>query len=336
MFSEGMSRQPSSVPAGLIETARRQAGLLNARQFEAYGLDWDRRKVLIDSGALVQVRPRVVLLLAAQPRAVNRSEELDLCRVQTALLGPLACGPTAVVTGIPALVLAGVQGAPQRFVPEVTLRCGGPCLPRDGVRVRRTPVKESVLCFGVPCVLPQVALAQAVCEVSHLTGVALMDSARNRQIIGENDFIAARRLTFRKRGSVNAKAWWAESDPRADSPAETVARITCTDLGFPPDMLQLKVFDRNGAWVGRIDLAWRLPDGSWLLGEVDGVDWHNERRQVERDLNRQNALLSPITTIRRWTGGAAFKGRLADEVAEILSASGWKPGCPAPSRLYLP
>ncbi len=201
--------------------------------------------------------------------------------------------------------------------------------------MRRDRVGATVNRYGVACVTPSAALAQAVPECDRTTAVVLMDSARSSGLLDDEGFATARELSRGRRGAARSRQWWGESDPGSQSPAETWARLTCTDAGFRPDVLQLAVRKRSGRFLARVDLAWALPDGRWLLGEVDGVAYHSERRDVAADLARQNSILTDRTLLRRWTGTEARNGRLASEVAAILGPSGWTPVPSAPSTLVL-
>jgi very-short-patch-repair endonuclease len=58
------------------------------------------------------------------------------------------------------------------------------------------------------------------------------------------------------------------SDAGAESPQETRTRLVLTDAGLRPKRTQIKVFDRFGVFVRRIDMGW----DDWKVGvEYDGV-----------------------------------------------------------------
>lgn len=293
----------------------------------------DRTRRLVRAGALAQaargVYDVVGLFPAGDPSGPDRERE------RTARLGVLAHGPTAVAAGLSALTLWGVRGVPRGSRPEIALRSGGAVAGAMPVRIRREPVPRHVYRRGVACVLPEVALAQAVGEVDRLTAVALMDSARHQRILTDRTFARARELARHRRGAARSRHWWDESDARAESPAETWARLRCAEAGLPPDRLQLPVHDAGGRQLARVDLAWYLGDGAWLLGEVDGVDWHGTRAAVVADLHRQNAIVTSATVLRRWTGRQAGNGSLVAGVRPLLAQAGWRPGRPCPEQVVL-
>jgi hypothetical protein len=329
------ARPLAPLPPDVVATAHAQAGLVAAWQLAAGGVAKARVHRLVDAGVLVRVA-RGVYDLASVPVPAERTARLDRQRERTARLGVLLHGPAAVASGLSALVLYGVRGVPPSFTPEVALRGGGAAVRADGARVRREPVPRFVHRGGMACVLPEVALAQAVGEVDRWTAVALMDSARQRRVLTERTFATARELARGRRGAARSRRWWDASDARAESPAETWARLRLADGGLPPDALQLPVRAADGRIVARVDLAWALGGGRWLLGEVDGTDVHGTREALAADLRRQNALVTGSTVLRRWTGAQARSGALLDDVRQVLDDAGWRPGRSCPDELVLP
>lgn len=263
-------------------------------------------------------------------------DALDRRRRRAAILGVLA-HPGSVATGVCALVLHGVKGAPLAITPEVTFPDGSPRARAGAVRVRRIPLQRWFVLDGVPCVSVADALAQAVPTVDRRTAVALMDSARHERFLLEADFRRAREADRRRPGGLARAAWWAESDPRAESPAETWARLSCVDAGCPPDGLQLRVDDETGRFLARVDLAWVLPDGGALLVEVDGQDVHGRLEALYADRKRQNRLTGRSTIMLRFTGTDARRGLVGRTVRETLRRVGWRPApVPDDARIRLP
>jgi hypothetical protein len=310
----------------LFELAARQAGLVSSAQFAEFGLTRAVMRRVIRTGTLTPVVRGVLELGHALPPPTARTEELDRQRRRAALLGLLAYGPSAVSTGLCALVLLKVQGTPADLKPEVTLRRGDPRRPIPGIRVRRVPVRQWMSVDGFAVSVPEEALAQAVPGVDRLTAVSMMDSALHLRRVSVQGLARAHDLARGHRLVARTHGWWAQADGRAESPAETIARLTCADSGYPPDRLQLVLVDESGRFLAAVDLAWQLPDGRWLLVEVDGIDFHGSKAAVVADFHRQNRVVSPGTLLRRYTGADAASGRLAAEVGLILRCSGWQPG----------
>lgn len=263
-------------------------------------------------------------------------DDLDRRRRRAAIVGVLA-HPGSVATGVCALVLHGVKGAPLTVTPEVTFPDGSPRARSGAVRVRRIGLRRWFVLDGIPCVSVADGLAQAVPTVDRRTAVALMDSARHERFLLEADFRRARAADRRRPGGLARAAWWAASDSRAESPAETWARLSCVDSGCPPDGLQLRVDDDAGRFLARVDLAWILSDGGALLVEVDGRDVHGRLEALYADRQRQNRLTGRSTIVLRFTGRDAREGRVGPTVRETLRRAGW---CSRPladdARLRLP
>lgn len=319
-------RRPAPLPRDLLERASIQEGLISWRQGIEAGLSAPQLRCLTRAGELTAVVRGVFEIPAAIPVLTTVSAALDHRRRRAAVLGLLAYGPRAVATGLAALVLAGVQGAPADMRPEVTIRGGDPRAPIPGIRLRRIPVRQIVMFDDFPLIAPEQALAQAVADVDRMTAVMLMDSAMNRRLVNRRGLARAHELVRGHRGAARTHRWWTEADGRAASPAETAARLTCANAGHPPDEIQLVILDGRGGFLARVEFGWRLPDGRWLLVEVDGLDFHTSRPAVLADFHRQNRVITAGTLVRRYSGSDALRGRLATEVGQILDAASWRPG----------
>ncbi|WP_166845804.1 type IV toxin-antitoxin system AbiEi family antitoxin domain-containing protein [Isoptericola sp. BMS4] len=262
-----MARPSQPVPSSLLQVARRQAGLVNLRQCHASGLTSRQVARRVDRGEWRRLARGVFDTTTVKPE--SDSARYDLRRRPTAFLGPLSL-PGSILVGLGALVLHGVKGVPPSYRPEVTLPDATSRERTGPVRVRRLLVATPVVIDGVRCAPLAEALAQAVPTLGRLDAVAVLDSARHQGLLTDPE--CARSLTARRRGARRCWGWWDDADARAESPAESWARATCQDRGFPPDAVQLWVVGRG--WRSRVDLAWVLPDGSVLLVEVDGRDVH--------------------------------------------------------------
>ena len=84
-----------------------------------------------------------------------------------------------------------------------------------------------------------------------------------------------------------------------------------------------------------MDLAWLLPDGRWLLVEIDGRSVHEAPAAVFADRARQNQLTTGRHLLRRYTGAEAWRGSFVPDVVGVLAAAGWRAGRHVPDRLHL-
>lgn len=312
--------------------ASMQEGLVSLRQCLQFGLSGQQATEAVNRGGWGRVARGVYDLSRVVP-LVDR-HEIDRNRRRTALLGALA-HPGAVITGVCALVLYDLQGAPPSINAEVTFPDGAPRRASARVRVRRVPLEQWVAVGDIALATVTDAFAQAVPTLERRHAVALMDSARHQGRLSETQLQEAHARAGARRRVGRTHAWWDESDPRAESPAETWARLTCNDAGIPPDALQLRIVSPDGRLLARTDLAWRLPDGRWLLVEIDGREAHDAPAALFRDRTRQNRIMTDRTLIRRFSGQEAWEGTLATELSSLLSAAGWLPCLPCPQLLQL-
>jgi len=261
--------------------------------------------------------------------ATTVSETFDLRRRRASVLGPLV-HPGGIAVGVSSLVLQKVKGAPIDVVPEIAVPKARPRTGGGPVQVRRILVPFPVEVDGILCAPLRDSLALAVPALGRLDAVAMIDSVRQQELLDERDLVVARGMTTGRRGARASWSWWEDIDPRSESPAETWARITCLDLGFPADAVQLWIVGRG--WRARVDLAWLLPDGTLLIVEVDGAEEHSLPAALFEDRRRQNRIGTGTTLVRRYSGSEARSGRLAAEVRSILLSSRWRPR-PVPDDL---
>ncbi|MFC7876464.1 hypothetical protein [Isoptericola sp. NPDC057391] len=309
------------VPPALLDVAARQQSLVSRRQCREHGMTDQQVDALVSAARWRRVLPAVL-----DPRvpADGRFDALDRSRRRGAIVGALAL-PGSVVTGVPALVLHGAQGAPRRVLPEVTFPNGAPRRNGKPVRVRRERLQRWTFVDGVPCVTAELALAQAVPGLDRSHAIALMDSARRRRLVTEDGFRRARELARGRRGAARTTAWWDLSDPRADSPVESQARVDFVDAGYPPDAVQLEIFDEQGRFLARPDLVWFLPGGRVVPVELDGHEAHSTPEALFHDRRRQNALVARGARMLRYTGRDVTRGVVVPDVRRLLDVEGWAP-----------
>lgn len=265
------------------------------------------------------------------PEPASMSEQFDRRRRRSALVGPLS-QPRGIAVGLGAIVLQGVRGTPPEIPWEVAVPRAQPRLSAGPVRTRRILVPEPRVVHGIPCMPVPQALGLAVPTLRRRDAVAVIDSARFQGLLSDDDLAWARSTTVGRRGARASRSWWARSDARAESPAESWARLSCADAGFPPDAVQL--WARAGDRWYRLDLAWVLPDGGLLIVEIDGREVHDRVEALFEDRERQNRLVAPSTILRRYTGSDARAGVVAAEVSVLLRSRGWRPRPLGPDVAY--
>ncbi|WP_186813397.1 type IV toxin-antitoxin system AbiEi family antitoxin domain-containing protein [Cellulomonas xylanilytica] len=275
-------------PLSLLTLARRQEGLVSAGQCDRAGVGAARRGRLVRD----EVWERPTRGVFDVEPARDRRHDADHRRRRAAWLGMLAFGPGAVAVGPCALALHRVEGLPRDIAPEIALPGGTAGRNRGGVRVRTFGGFET-LRYGDRAIAELVpALVQALPELPRVHAVAVLDGVLRRGSLSDTAYTTVRERARGRRGAAALSSWWALVDRRAESPLETIARLHCVDAGIPPDELQVEIRSARGRLLGRGDLGWRLPQGRWLIAEIDGREFHDRPDALLRDRTRQNALIS--------------------------------------------
>lgn len=312
------------VPDAVRALAARQYGLASRRQCEERGLSTSQISRLVRRGLWPVVARGVVLV---DPRAVGRTDWTERAR-QRAQVAALAGGPDAVLVGLAALSWLDVQGAPLRYVPEYARHGGGAQRVQPAVRQRRLIMREeiaghpkTVVRDGVTVAGPLWALQQALPEVGREHGVSLLDSALHTGRLLPPDLALLAHLLTSMPGVRAIRSWLPLADGRAESPAETRARLVCHDDGVPPDDLQRVILDERGEFVARCDLVWDLGGGRLLVIEMDG-EHHRRTGQILRDNARDSDLAGLGHVVHHLSWEDLFNGRLVRIVRRELRQAG--------------
>jgi hypothetical protein len=220
-------------------------------------------------------------------RDVYVSADVPVTHALRARAAAAVLRPDAVVTGVSAAVLWGVDLAGPDDDVELTLPPGGHPMRMPGVRARRAVLDPRHVCprRGVRVTDPEttaVAIAStlpfddAVVAVDRLTvsGLAALPLVRALAEAGTG------------RGCRRARLVCAQADGKAESPQETRLRLLVVRCGLPVPVAQFPV-PRAGRRPLRLDFAW--PEHRVAL-EYDGL-WHAEPGQLGRDRRRLNELL---------------------------------------------
>ena len=157
----------------------------------------------------------------------------------------------------------------------------------------------------------------------------LLDEAK-LQRVGE--------LVRGRRGAAQVHGVFDLVDEHDGSTAETHARLSFIDNGVPPDGQQV-TFVAGGVVLARVDFVWTLPDGRYVVVEIDGRAFHSGEAMLADDATRQNGLLATGRLIVfRFPAARALGdgGRsVGNEMAERLAHLGWRPGSPVGRRVDL-
>ena len=116
-------------------------------------------------------------------------------------------------------------------------------------------------------------LVDCLCTSDFRVGLAITDSAIHWELAGKREIECWIEKDGKgRRGIRQARETVAWADGRSENGGESIARATMIELGFVAPYLQVEVFDpmepdnpKRGAF------GWRLEDGSWVIGELDGL-----------------------------------------------------------------
>lgn len=126
------------------------------------------------------------------------------------------------------------------------------------------------------------------------------------------------------RGLVRLRAVLPLVDGGAESPQETRTRLVLIDAGLPTPQTQIRVCDKYGDFVARIDMGYR----KLLVGiEYDGPQHWTDPAQRQRDIDRHAALTDLGWTIVRVSSDLIRyrQGTLIARVVAAMRAAGWRP-----------
>lgn len=315
------------LPPQLAVVTARQEGLLSSVQLDEMGVDAAWRYRLVHQCRLTRVTRGVYDIDPVPPDQRTRADLLNHLRRRPAWIGLLAGGPGSTAVGLCALALYQVKGLPRTIRPEVVGPNGRWRPARDGIVFRKLGnmvtgrFRDN---FRIASITD--ALALGVTQMCRDEAVAVMDDLLRTRTTTIDELARAHDLARGHRGVDTTHPWWRTADGRAESPLESAARMACLDAGIPPDALQLVVTDPAGKHLGRVDLAWLLPDGTWLLVEIDGAEIHSTPQAVYRDRSRQNDLMSMSgARLLRFTAGD-IRSRMPTTLTRILQGAGWSPG----------
>lgn len=182
--------------------------------------------------------------------------------------------PNWVFCGYSAAVILGLQ-VPNTALDFVHYCANGANRPESPLvrhRLQLAP-QDIVLNMGVRVTSLRKTLVDCLCASSFQIGLAIADSAIHWELASRREIARwieedgkGRRGVRRARGTI---AW---ADGRSENGGESIARAAMIELGFAAPQLQVEIFDpMEPGNPKRGDFGWRLEDGSWIIGELDGL-----------------------------------------------------------------
>lgn len=321
-------RPVRTMPRPLLSVAAAQEGLVSKAQCDASGVNKDAVALLIRLGRWSRVTRGVY---DTDPEPVERrlrDGRHDHVRRRAAWVGMLAVRD-GIATGACALALLGIGGLPGDLVPEAARPGGMYAAVGGGVVLRRyrSFVDQPYRGRRIAALVP--ALAQALPHLSRYETVAVLGDALREGHLDETGLRSVRELVRGRRGAAQVHCLFDLTGDRDGSVAETHARLSCIDHGVPPDGQQV-TFVVGGVALARVDFVWSLPDGRYVVVEIDGRAFHSGESMLADDAARQNGLVATDRLIvLRFPAARALAGSIpavGAEMAERLTRLGWRPG----------
>lgn len=258
-------------------TARDQLGLLATRQARRAGLSQDQ----IDDRVATKGWERPARGLLLLPGAPARSWRRDA--MGAVLLG----GDDARATHLTSTALHQM-GSPS-LLPHISVPPGSSSRTRLAV-VHRTliPPVDRAIVEGIPCSSASRSVVEAASLLDRFGLEEIVDQGIYGERISPDSVLAA----LQRAGAVDGAplvretvSTWTE-DLQPDTPGEARFIRRLLEWGADDIETQFELFDENGAFVARFDVA----HPSLLLGwEYDSDRWHNPRRYDPDERRHQRA-----------------------------------------------
>jgi hypothetical protein len=142
------------------------------------------------------------------------------------------------------------------------------------------------------------------------------------------DALRKRVALYRVRGKRRAARALDRIRPGAESRPETLLRLLLVEAGLPEPELNVRLFDRFGAELARVDLLFRE---FRVVVEYDGDQHRTDTRQFDRDLGRLDDLAARGWRVVRVGARSLFRDPqdAVIRVQRALVAGGWVPSNPA-------
>ena len=249
-------------------------------------LGWSNAAITraIRSGRLIRIR-RGLLAARDHPHA-------------TAIAATASCGGS-VISHRSALLMHGLPIVGQDpSVPELTVAPrGAGSLVRAHLYRASLPPEHITSRNGTPITTVARTLIDIGRDLPRTTAVAAIDAALRRELVDEDDINEVLLRCWNWPGIRRAQRAVRLADGRADSPLETVSRLTMGRLGLPEPEPQVLILDEHIRVVAQVDFYW---DEFGMVGEADGRSKYDDRQVLTAEKVRQELLEDLRVVVVRW------------------------------------
>lgn len=200
----------------------------------------------------------------------------------------------AVASHRTAAALWGLDRRGKR-VPEITVPYGRRPRNEPGMHVsRQWDRRDELERLGIPCT----GLNRTILDCAAVTNwrhVELLAEAAIRKNMTSWQQLRSTLIVHSQRGRDGCGTLRRLLDDRAGTPGVTRSDFSLLVVnllrrnGLPEPVVEYAVSDRAGEHILSLDLAWPDRKKAW---ELDGLEWHFGRTDVERDRRKRNALVN--------------------------------------------
>ncbi|HWB68074.1 MAG TPA: hypothetical protein VG708_14720 [Mycobacteriales bacterium] len=202
----------------------------------------------------------------------------------------LVLTPNAVCCGATA---AWLFGSDVQRIADLDLRVSFPRgkrqRPRAGLVVCQETLRPSeiVSLGGVQLTSPLRTVFDCLRWLRDPEGLVVADALTHAGLVQLPELGCYLRNVKGLRNVRRARAYFDDIEPKAESPMETRGRVRLVRNGLPRPEAQIVVRDRNGRFVGRLDMGYRE---QLTAIEYDGADHWLRRREDDRRRDNIRAL----------------------------------------------
>jgi hypothetical protein len=279
----GGNLDPMSAPE--MPRTGRIAGIVTTAELTAAGFSDGRIATLTRRGDLWPVRRGVYARGARASEILAIADGRQLLELAAAAA---LTGPHATVSHESAAYLHSIDllGAPD----VATLTCLPPhnWHARTGIRlhVADIPAEHRTVTARLPVTTPARTVVDLARTLSFRAGVVTADSALRRKLATKAELTAVLAGCNGWQGARRAAAVIQFADARAESPLESIARVSFADTGLPAPELQVWLGGTVEP-VGRVDFYWPKYR---TVAEVDGTGKYADPERARAQLGRDSQL----------------------------------------------
>lgn len=272
-----------------------------------------RLDAAVRTGRLTRPWPGVVI------RTIDRNDPATM-----AAAALLAAGPDAALSGPTAARMFGCTAIDSPKT-HVTVPYSRWVRSRGGLVVHhdRFPRDDVVELDGLRVMTLDYVVTELLCTERKSTALACVDQALATLPAALHEEMRDRiidRLRRRddRRGTISAGFLIEVADGKAESPAESWARLLVIEAGFPMPVLQHEIVDGTGRVVHRLDLAW--PELRVAL-EYDGAEAHDGRQAADAERDARLSARGWLT-VRATAEDLARPTRLVTRLQDAFHSRG--------------